>query len=126
MLWSYNFDPELIALGCRKGFIPMATEYEDTYLLLLKMHQNRCILEFENLHISKTAKRRARKFDITIDQAFEACIDHIINYHEDNWLYPPLVDAFISLFHSKQSHPIFHSFEVWENDELVAGEIGYV
>ncbi len=123
--WSLSFKPELISSTCYLGFIPMATQQFGDYILLLKMHKQRCILEFENLHIPKTARKRARKFNITIDQAFEQCIEQIIKYHEDNWLYPPLAKTFISIFHSKQEKTKFHSFEIWENDTLVAGEIGY-
>ena len=69
--WSLSFKPELISSTCYLGFIPMATQQFGDYILLLKMHKQRCILEFENLHIPKTARKRARKFNITIDQAFE-------------------------------------------------------
>ena len=61
-----------------------------------------------------------------MDQAFEPCVEAIGFQHGDSWFHPPLVEAFIRMFHSKQYPTKLHSIELWEGEELVAGEVGFV
>ena len=122
---AIRFDPEFISSVCYNGFLPMSTEILNKYVMLIKLHQSRCVLDFNDLHISGKVKKQSSRFDFSIDTSFEKCLEHIVDQHNDNWISPPLADAFVHIHHSKKYNPEFHSFEIWENDKLIAGEIGY-
>ncbi|MGK5094165.1 hypothetical protein WDW89_19390 [Deltaproteobacteria bacterium TL4] len=124
--FSYSFDPDFVAAIGYHGYLPMAMSQEDQHLLLIKLHQQRCVLQFDKLHISRTVKKRSRQYDFSVDQAFEQCIEQIIVQHHNNWLHPPLVQTLVELFHHHQYPIKTHSFELWSENRLVAGEIGFV
>jgi hypothetical protein len=64
------------------------------HILLPKLHQQRCILRFEDLHVQRTVRKRAKRFDVTCDTCFERVIRLCQEQHGENWLYPPIVAAF--------------------------------
>ena len=124
--FALTFDPQFISSVCYLGLFPMATEVRGHILLLIKLHEERCILDFENLHIPQNVKKRCGRFEFSVDQAFEQCVASIDKQHWNSWFYPPLAETFIQMFHTKQYPTRVHSFELWEGDELVAGEVGFV
>ncbi len=120
------FDPQFISSVCYLGFFPMALEVNGQSLLLIKLHEERCILDFKNLHVPRNVKKRSSRFELSVDQAFEQCVASIDAQHGNSWFHPPLANAFTQMFHTKQYPTRLHSFELWEENELVAGEIGFV
>ena len=148
--WSASLAPSLVAEFCLRGFLPMAEVVDASSgrcVLLPKLHTERCILRFPELHVSKKTRRAAKAFSMTVDVCFDRVVLGCQRQHGDGaseqkqmeagtcWLHGPLVDAFRRLHvpadadvsHSSlDSRDVrFHSFEVWKGDELVGGEIGY-
>ncbi|MBF0276939.1 MAG: hypothetical protein HQM13_04080 [SAR324 cluster bacterium] len=124
--FSINFDPQFISAICYLGLFPMAAEVGGYIILLIKLHEERCILDFENLHIPRNVKKRSGRYSFSVDHAFEECISAINEQHPNSWIFPPLAKAFIQMFYTKEFSTRLHSFELWEGDELVAGEVGFV
>ena len=122
---AFTFHPKLVSHLCQLGFFPMAFKIGNRNVLLIKLHRQRCALQFNNLHIPKRVKKRSKAYRLTIDKAFSECIRAINDQHQDSWLYPDLVTVFEEM-HQSESYPTkLHSFELWEGNELVAGEIGF-
>lgn len=122
---AFTFDPEFISNTFLMGFFPMATTIHGKPVMLIKMHRQRCVLLFKDLHIPKNVKKRAKHYHLTVDRDFDTCLQQITEQHADNWLYPPLAETFRQMHRTGKHHTKLHSFELWEKDELVAGEIGF-
>ena len=67
------------------------------YVLLPKLHTERCVLPLDRLHVSRKTRRRARGFTLTCSTAFGAVIDGCLEQHGESWLYPPLRHTFAAL-----------------------------
>ena len=145
--WSQNLSPEFVAELCRRGFLPMADLTQQggrapRCVLLPKLHEERCVLEFADLHVSRKLRRAARGCVLTVDRAWDAVVRGCREQHGDGcWLHAPLVATFKAL-HTPQhadggvgpaaktaaaaaAGVRMHSFELWQEGRLVAGEIGY-
>jgi leucyl/phenylalanyl-tRNA--protein transferase len=94
-------------------------------LLLIKSHQQRCVLDLQNLHISRKLKRYARSLTLRINYNFSDCLDRIAKHHSQTWLIPPLCEALSHLHQQAIAGIAFHSIEVYDGQQLVAGEVGY-
>jgi len=86
------FHPKLITQLMAEGFLPIATEG----VLLPKLHRERCVVLLpDRLHVSKSTRKKARRFYVTINQRFDGVVDGCREQHGSHcWLYPPLVEAF--------------------------------
>jgi leucyl/phenylalanyl-tRNA---protein transferase len=87
----------------------------------------RCILQFEDLHVSKTLKQliRSKKYQVKCDTNFEQVMlncQKIPRKHEEGtWISEDILEAYIDL----HDMGLAHSFEVYNsNDELVGGLYG--
>ena len=131
--WSTNFSPNFLAGLIRQGYLPMAEELAHgpaRYILLPKLHQERCILRFDALHVQRSVRKRAKRFEVSCDTCFERVVTLCKQQHGENWLYPPIVEAFKAIATAGATGidgVRMHSFEVWDkaSGALVAGEIGY-
>ena len=139
--WSLSFDPEFVRALCFEGFLPICAELgggTGLFVLLPKLHANRCILRFEDLHVPKKVRRRALREAYTLhcdDAAFDAVLAGCIRQHgEDSWLHPPLRSALATL---RSTSAVSHDqstgdasdvrpccFALRRGDELIAGEVG--
>jgi Leu/Phe-tRNA-protein transferase len=153
--FSPIFHPVLIGQLMIEGFLPIAgPDY-----LLPKLHEQRCVIDLSNhgsgLHISKSVKKKAGRFQLTINKAFDDVVAGCRTQHGATcWLYPPLVSAF-KIIHEQSKvdtsssfrtnvisddndddetdstprlcHLRFYSIEVWnkETGQLAGGELGY-
>jgi Leu/Phe-tRNA-protein transferase len=148
--WATSFDPYFVAALMAEGFLPMAEKADSgplRYLLIPKLHHQRSMLRFQNLHISRTVRKRSKRFDVTCNTNFEQVVEGCLAQHGEDWLQPPIVEAFRRIYHSGGICGVrVHSFEVWiaeglesgttnqtaagsavegTSARLVAGEIGY-
>jgi leucyl/phenylalanyl-tRNA--protein transferase len=88
--------------------------------------EERGILEFKDLHISRSLVRARRKttFDFTIDQSFlqviTSCAIVERQFEAGTWITPQMIAAYNDLHRAGHAH----SVEVWEGTELVAGVYG--
>jgi len=82
----------------------------------------RAILESSKLHVSRSLRRTLRKsaFEIRIDSDFEGVIDGCAMRDEGTWILPEMRAAYLNL----HVLGLAHSFEVWQNAELVGGLYG--
>lgn len=114
------FDARLIAQLMYEGFLPIAT----SRFLVPKLHKERCVIyplnknleaqsqlprqqqqqqneSTENnqcgVHISKSTKKKAKRFTFTVNQEFEKVVQGCHHQHGISWLYPPIVRAFRQL-----------------------------
>ncbi|KAJ1570135.1 hypothetical protein HK096_005643 [Nowakowskiella sp. JEL0078] len=148
----YSFDFSLVKNGCLLGFLPMASPYNDSDLLLLKLHHQRCLISpLSDIHYEKNLKRTSKKYFLSVDKDFDGVVEGCKKQHPDCWLYPNLLKEFKRLFTDEKYGPVqFHSFELWKKHApnmeptsnlrynsdlsstttnmeyiLVAGELGY-
>jgi len=129
-----------------EGFLPVAT----SGMLLPKLHLERSTIQLRpqcDLHVSKSARKKSKRFTLTVNQEFDKVIQACHDQHGSHcWLYPPLVQAFRDIFSqgmveattmdSTTGRPTnprrvwkvrLYTIEVWnvESGELAGGEIGY-
>ena len=144
---THSFDPRLIVQLMAEGFLPIAT----SNFLLPKLHVERCLLQLSptcHLHISKSTRKKAKNFSLTINQCFDRVVSECRLQHGMNWLYPPIVNAFKVINNrtietnglgvdaflvdnntNKQcgtTQVRLYSVELWDSTgKLVAGELGH-
>jgi len=112
------------------GFISITTkdELKNEYILA-EMQFSYAVLTWDNFYISKRIKKLINKttlnknnYSITINKDIDAVFNGIKEYHKDiNWL----SDKYFKTLKSCSKLKLI-SVEVWDNDKLVAGEIGYI
>jgi Leu/Phe-tRNA-protein transferase len=142
-----SFDPRLIAQLMCEGFLPIAGS---SRFLLPKLHLERCVLQLRphsKLHISKSTRKKSKRFQLSINAAFDDVVKGCHKQHGINWLFPPIVNAFRALqretieyggcaaqlvekdsFRPSGTIPVrFYSVEIWNatTGELAGGELGY-
>ncbi len=122
---TLRHDPRMVAAVCRHGYMPMSEDASGLDLLLIKSHRARCVVDPVSVRVSKSASRRARRFEIRVDSAFTSCLDRIVAHHAERWLSTSLCDALEALHREPIDGIAARSVEVYEEGELVAGEIGY-
>ena len=124
------FHFRLVAQLMSEGFLPIAT----TGLLLPKLHRERCVVQLPDcLHVPRSTKKKAKRFRMTANKDFDGVVAGCHQQHDHCWLIEPLVEAFRTILEAPNGVPTggktrvrLFSFEVWnEEDELVAGELGY-
>ena len=142
----------LVAALMMEGFLPIATEG----VILPKLHKQRCVISLpDSLHVSKSIRKKSKKFRFTVNQSFDRVVEECRRQHGPRcWLYPELVRVFREIFDAGQvnsviipsnttsgnsrnrsSRPVprkeapvrLYSIEVWndETGDLAAGELGY-
>jgi len=117
-----EFVPELLLNVYKKGIFPWP---ENEYIKLWFCPETRCVLYPDRVKVSKSMRKILLKnqFEISIDKAFERVINSCAEISErrsDTWITKDLKSAFIELNEMGYAH----SFEVWENKELVGGLYG--
>ena len=142
-----SFDPRLVAQLMVEGFLPIAGS---SRFLLPKLHLERCVLQLRphsNLHISKSTRKKSKRFQLSLNEAFDEVVKGCHKQHGINWLFPPIVSAFRAMqketiehgefeaqlvengsFQPSDTVPLrFYSVEIWNaaTGELAGGELGY-
>ena len=86
----------------------------------------RLVLFPEESHIPKSLRRiiNAKRFKVTVNQAFEEVINWCARVKRKGqcgtWLVPEMIEAYIRLHEQGYAH----SFEAWQEDRLVGGLYG--
>jgi Leu/Phe-tRNA-protein transferase len=98
--------------------------------MLVKLHKERSIMEdiAHKLHIEKKTRKLARRYEVTLDTAFEQVVEKVWAQHGHNWLFPVLARTFKRMHDANGSGEFrasVHSVEVWKQGELVSGELGF-
>lgn len=147
--WSLEFSPPFIRSLCSLGFLPICSELgggTGLFVLLPKLHERRCVLQFDALHVPKKLRRRIARegVTLTVDDAFDAVIAGCLRQHgAEAWLHPPLRSALAALRAEDEAArgtavgggrtdggeaggARTCCFALWRGDELVAGEFGVV
>ena len=138
--WSLCFEPDFLRALIREGFLPICSELgggTGLFVLLPKLHEQRCVLHFDNLHVSRRVHRRIRHGDYTLtaNDSFCDVMAGCVAQHGVSWLYPPLRKALQQLADSPNGRctetsdnpqPRMCCFALWHGGELVAGDFGAV
>lgn len=122
---SFDFSPDFIDAVCCHGYYPMAVQTEESPVLLIKLHRERCVLDLGQVSPPAAVRRRGRGLAVSVDRDFAGCLAGIDRQHPDNWLIPPLATAFTRMHREGKWRTRLHSMELWEGDTLLAGEVGF-
>ncbi|KAL7686815.1 putative leucyl/phenylalanyl-tRNA-protein transferase [Plasmopara halstedii] len=135
---SRHFDPLLVSHLMYEGFVPIASEFQDTCFLLPKLHLQRCVLLYKPTtpaHVPKIVQKRSKKYKFILNRDFDGVVAGCHEKHGIPWLYPPIVKSFKTLFQAGDdgielypgSKVRFFTVELYDviTDSLVAGELGY-
>jgi leucyl/phenylalanyl-tRNA--protein transferase len=114
-----DLEPGTLLAAYRAGLFPMPV---DPHRRRSKMAwfspDPRGIIPLDGLHVSRSLRKRMRRFEICMDTRFRdvvvACGD------PDRWITNPIVDAYTALFELGWGH----SVEVYQDSELVGGLYG--
>jgi len=127
--WSLCFMPSFLASLFYSGFLSVASNLgshdDPIWVLLPKLHAQRCICRPQEVHVSRKTRKQLCKFKLTLDTNFEAVADGINRQHRESWLYPPLLNALRALQGEGGLSRVV-SVELWslETGKLAAGELG--
>ncbi len=112
--------PELLLRAYGAGVFPMA-ESRGSKTIVWFNPLRRGILPLDSFHISRSLARRIRSgvFDITLNRAFGAVVEHCAD-RKETWINSDIMQAYTTLHHAGHCH----SLEVWEKDTLVGGIYG--
>jgi len=117
-----DFSPDRLLSAYSAGIFPWSNPEEP---ILWWSPDPRCVFYPNEIQPSKSMKRFMRKSSLktTHNQAFEKVISACQQprlYSDETWINQELKDSFIQLYHTGHAH----SFEAWDNDELVGGLYG--
>jgi leucyl/phenylalanyl-tRNA--protein transferase len=110
--------PAVLEACYRAGAFPMADSYGRIELYRC---DPRSVLEFGDLHVSRSLARTIRKgfYEVRVDEDFEgvvrACADR-----EETWISAAIVDAYVRLHRIGKAH----SVEAYHEGELAGGLYG--
>ncbi|POR04111.1 hypothetical protein AU468_03830 [Alkalispirochaeta sphaeroplastigenens] len=125
---SSRMDAEMIAACCSRGYLPMAIRPGGRPLLLIKCHRQRMVLDFRDLHVSRSTRRRARREELflSVDRDLPAIFRGIARQHRENWLIPVFQEALLELHRTPLKGVSLHGVALRTGDgQVVAGEVGY-
>lgn len=116
--------PEIALEIYRMGCFPMAERADDKEFKIYEPIK-RSLLPFENLHVSKSLRKRLLKneFEIRFNTAFADVITacgETNAQRDETWINKPIRDVFIELHQLGHAH----SVEAWKDGELVGGLYG--
>jgi len=80
----------------------------------------RGIIPLDGLHVSRSLRRSLRRFDVTVDTAFDRVIAGCANRGEGDWIDDDIVAAYMRLHRLGWAH----SVEVWALGRLAGGVYG--
>ncbi|MDR2897172.1 MAG: GNAT family N-acetyltransferase [Spirochaetaceae bacterium] len=130
---SPGFDPSYIAELMAAGFLvmsmyaepPKADDSAESAILLPKLHRERAVLRFEDIHVSGSVRRLLGRYELRPDSDFDVILSRSAAIHGDGWLTEPLLQSFTELHRNTGEYPVrMRSFGLYREGRLVAGEFG--
>lgn len=116
--------PSLLMTAYRSGIFPMADSRDDTELFWIEPRE-RAILPLDGFHCSRSLAKVLRRgtFKVTCNTSFrdvvEACAAPRPD-HPESWISDRIARSYAAL----HAHGHAHSFECWQDGELVGGLYG--
>lgn len=126
--WSDDFSTSFYILLAKAGFITVSNKYDEGVVLLPEIQFEYAVLDFCDLHISKSVKKLLERDDysFSINEKSEELLESISSYHKDSWLYEEYIQIVRELFSKRVDNFVMMSVELCNSEgELVAGELGY-
>lgn len=130
---TVDWSPEMYDALAFAGFISVSIRDEaGTAYLFPELQYAYAVLHWHNLHIARRLRDFISKqvldrdYSISVNRNIDGVFDGIKRHHADrNWLTKPYMDVLLTLRARKQyrSHPV--SIELWHEETLIGGEIGY-
>jgi len=130
--WSRDWSVAFYVALAKKGFISTTHDSKEGLLLLPEMQFHYGILDFKNLHISKKVTKLIKKNDATLyfNTQFNEVIEQLNLQHKNNWLKNEYAELLQKIYKEQNKIKNFKIISVEliskTNQELIAGEIGYV
>jgi leucyl/phenylalanyl-tRNA--protein transferase len=118
-----DLSPERLLLAYKSGIFPW---FEDDEPILWWSPEERMVLFFENLKVSKSMRNILNKeeFKVTFNRDFKAVVTNCQNIkrvgQNGTWITEDMIAAYCKL----HELGFAKSVEVWKNDELVGGLYG--
>lgn len=136
MGWSFDFEPnffcELAHAGFNSTSIEIATDNDFMVQVLTPCYEpERNVLQCLKTHVSKNVRKRAKRYSLTVDAAYDDVLLGCVRHHGEGWLFRGMRCLLRHLRQrgytgSKGIRIATHSIELWdEHGELVAGDLGY-
>ena len=114
-----DLDPGTLIHAYTSGLFPMPDDRSGR--IVWWSPPERGVLDFDDLRVSRSLRRSCRRYEVTINTAFEQVIGTCANLPRDGgWISPEIVAAYTRLHHLGWAH----SVETWLGDELVGGLYG--
>ena len=116
------------------GFLVMSMEYKissggSIFILLPKLHLERSVLFFRDLHIKRSILPFIPKYELHVNTDFNLILNKCIEVHGVDWLTPPIVKILkrmnkTNIAGRKIMAVKPFSFSLYRDGELKAGEFG--
>eukprot|EP01127_Copromyxa_protea_P006860 TRINITY_DN16808_c0_g1_i1.p1 TRINITY_DN16808_c0_g1~~TRINITY_DN16808_c0_g1_i1.p1 ORF type:complete len:398 (+),score=64.00 TRINITY_DN16808_c0_g1_i1:60-1196(+) len=134
--WTLDWSEKTYMRLAYRGFISIAMREDGQAYLLPEIQKSYTVLDWQDLHLSGSARRKAKFYTLTVDDGLEDVLSGIDKHHESNWVEPEYKEIFRKLFSQKECKvPLYnteatfkaHCFALKykETGAIVAGEIGY-
>ena len=130
--WSDDWSEEFYIELAKAGFISTTYDTKDRLILLPELQSDYAILDFENLHISKKAKKLINdgSYEFSINSRFNDVVDEFSTQYKYNWLKEEYAELLKNLYLHNNKRRDFKIISIElinkESDELIAGEVGYI
>ena len=124
---SDDFSQEFYIILAKAGFISTSILIKNKFYLLPEIQFEYAILDFKDLHITKKVQKliKENNFEFKINQNIELVLENLESYHNDNWLSGLYKKLILELYKNPKDNFEVLSFELYSENVLIAGEIGY-
>ena len=117
-----DLSPETLIHAYRHGVFPLVSGYEfddqQATDLIWWSPQQRAVIPIDQLIVTRSMRRSARKFEVRIDTCFEMVIRSCASPNRDHgWITTEFIEAYVKLHELGYAH----SFEVFNESGLLAG-----
>jgi leucyl/phenylalanyl-tRNA--protein transferase len=96
------------------------------YFPIANVWKIQTVLFFGDLHEPKSARRLIPRYELRINYNFKQILERCIEVHGDGWITNPLKKSLMSIHGRKNAKARVVSFELYRDNELMAGEFGVI